>query len=170
MPQKVQGINVVRTPQSLIQGVTVSNMMDYSLRRHSRVMNGKLHNPPLNVCRLQPKPTGKSQGCHSSHYKPQKAIKLSPTLVVLEQYTFANLPACTGCDPLGHLKDSPALICVRITVSYLCTACVSATLLQKYWWALQQLTATSITCRAESWNIWRSNNKSATVLGGEPGS
>lgn len=71
----------------------------------------------MNVCHLQPKPTGKSQGCHSSHYKLQEAIKPSPTLTVLEQYAFANLPACTGCDPPGHLKDSPALIRICIIIS-----------------------------------------------------
>lgn len=130
MPQKVQWINVARAQQSLIRRVTNSNMMDYSLRRCSRVTNGKLHNPPLNVCHLQPKSIGKSRGCHSSHCKPQEAIKLSPTLLGLEQYAFANLPARTGCDPPGHLKGSPALVCICIIFTFLPHG-ISATLLQK---------------------------------------
>ena len=48
IPRKVQWINMARAPQSIIQRVTISNMMDYSLWWHSQVMNGKLHNPPLN--------------------------------------------------------------------------------------------------------------------------
>lgn len=67
----------------------------------------------MSVCHLQPKPTGKSRGCHRSHHKPQEAIKLSPTLIVLEQYASANLPACAGCDP----QDSPTLIRIRIGIS-----------------------------------------------------
>lgn len=41
----------------------------------------------------------------------------SPTLTVLEQYMFANLPVCTGCDPPGHLKGSPTLIRICIIIS-----------------------------------------------------
>lgn len=91
--------------------------MDYSLWWHSQVINGKLHNPALNVCHLEPKPTGKSQTCHSSHYKPQEAIKPSPTLIILEQSAFANLPASTSWDPSGHLKNSPASIRICIVIS-----------------------------------------------------
>lgn len=58
-------------------------------------MSGALQNPSMNVCHSQSKPTGKSQSCHSSHYNPQKAIKLSPTLTALEQGAFANAQAVT---------------------------------------------------------------------------
>lgn len=150
MPQELQQINVARAPQPLLQWVAISNRMDYSLWWHALVMSGKSHNPPLNAYHLQPIPMGKSQGCHSSHYKPQETIKLSPKFTVLEQHKFADLSTRTDHDLWGHLKDSPALT--------LHTVHVSATPLQKHRWALQQHTAANITCRAENWDAWRSNN------------
>lgn len=81
MPQNIQQISVAQAPQLLTPRVTVSNMMDYS----SRVMSEALQNPSKNICHSQPKPTGNNQSCHSSHYNPKKAIKLSPTLPASEQ-------------------------------------------------------------------------------------
>lgn len=91
MPQHIQQINVAWAAQLLTPRVTISNVMDYS----SRVTSGALQKPSMNVCHSQSKPTGKSQSCHSSHYNPQKAIKLSPTLTALEQGASANAQAVT---------------------------------------------------------------------------
>lgn len=91
MPQEVQRINMIRAPQPVLQWVAISNRMDYSLWRHALVTSGKSHNPSLNTYHLQPKPTGKSQGCHTPTINPKKPLN---SALSLQFWSSMNLQIC----------------------------------------------------------------------------
>lgn len=162
-----------RAPELLIQRVTISNMMDYSPQWHFQAMNGKLQNLPLNKrLSLTAQTHQQSQGCHSSHCKAQEAIPFSPTLAIWEQYEVAKFAVGMSCNLPGHLKVSftSTLICIIICIF------LKYILLQPFHKNIfvtaqcNKHCFPSSICKAECWNSWRSNKKSAIGLGEEPGS